>query len=68
MAEKEVIPVVLSLVEKHQWNNMIQLKVDLIFEDLFATDMPANDKLNFLAKAQVTNALANMSKTPEVTF
>ena len=68
VAEKEVIPVVLSLVEKHQWNNMVQLKANLIFEDLFSTDMPAKEKLNFLAKARVTSALAGMSKTPEVTF
>lgn len=68
VAEKELMPIVLSLIEKHQWNNMLQLKADLIFDDLFATDMTAAQKLNFLAKAKVTSALASMSKTPEVSF
>lgn len=34
--ESEVMQVVLSLVEKHPWNNMVQLKANQIFEDVLS--------------------------------
>jgi len=39
---------VLTLIEKHPWNNMVQLKCQLIFEDVLGSDIPAADKLSFL--------------------
>lgn len=59
----------LLLIEKHPWNNMVQLKAHLIFEDLFKTaELTNEDKLEFLKASDVLNLLVRMSKTPEVKF
>ena len=59
---------VLLLIEKHPWNNMVQLKAHLIFEDLFKTEMSKMEKISFLKASEVTKVLVRMAETPEVKF
>lgn len=56
--------VVLLLIEKHPWNNMVQLKAHLIFEDLFKTEMSNSEKISFLKASEVTKVLVRMAETP----
>ena len=60
--------VALLLIEKHPWNNMVQLKAHLIFEDLFKTEMSNSEKIDFLKASEVTKVLVRMSETPEIKF
>lgn len=66
--ESGVMHVVLLLIEKHPWNNMVQLKAHLIFEDLFKTEMSNSEKIDFLKASEVTKVLVRMSETPEIKF
>lgn len=63
-----VMKTVLQLIERHPWNNMIQLKVHLIYQDVFNSEIEVADKLDFLRETEVTTALAKMAETPEVKF
>ena len=58
----------LSLVERHPWNNIVQLKTQQIFEDVLASDCSPADKLAFLKSSNCTNALVRMAGTPVVKF
>jgi len=67
--ETEVMQKILALIEKHPWNNMIQLKAHQIFEYVLTCDtIEHQERLNFLKAAGVTNALVRMAQTPEVKF
>ena len=50
--ESGVMHVALLLIEKHPWNNMVQLKAHLIFEDLFKTEMSNSEKIDFLKASE----------------
>ena len=54
VAESSAMSQVLKLIERHTWNNMIQLKCQLIFEDVFISDISNAEKLNFLKSCDVT--------------
>ena len=66
--DQEVMQVVLKLIKKHPWNNMVQLKAHQIFEDVFQSDLKKEQKLEFLKKSEVTQSLINMAEDPQVTF
>ena len=63
-----VMAQVLKLIEKHTWNNMVQLKCQLIFEDVFSSDISNAEKVSFLKSCGVTSQLIKMSDTSEVQF
>lgn len=66
--ETKVMKKVLCLIEKHPWNNMVQLKAHQIFENTLNCDIENQEKLDFLVASEVTNCLVRMSQTPEVKF
>ena len=68
VSESGVMASALKLIEKHPWNNMIQLKVHLIFEDALQSDLDPAEKRDFLKMAEVTTILTRMADTPEVRF
>ena len=68
VSESGVMASALKLIEKHPWNNMIQLKVQQIFEDALQSDLDPVEKRDFLKKAEVTTILTRMADTPEVRF
>ena len=68
VSESGVMASALKLIEKHPWNNMIQLKVHLIFEDALQSDLEPAEKRDFLKMAEVTTILTRMADTPEVRF
>ena len=68
VSESGVMASALKLIEKHPWNNMIQLKVQQIFEDALQSDLDPVEKRDFLKMAEVTTILTRMADTPEVRF
>lgn len=67
--ESQVMRKVLGLIEKHPWNNMVQLKATQIFENVLNCDtVEAQEKLLFLQEGDVTACLVRMAQTPEVKF
>ena len=64
--DSEVMKVVLGLVEKHPWNNMITLKIHQIFEDVLSCDLENIHKLEFLKASDVATSLVRMGLTPFV--
>ena len=63
-----IMRVVLLLIEKHPWNNMSQLKAQLIFEDLFKTELSNSEKVSFLKASEVTKVLVRMADVPDIKF
>lgn len=39
LGDSDVMQTILQLISRHPWNNMIQLKAHLIFEDVLGSDM-----------------------------
>ena len=68
VGESKVMLQILQLIEKHPWNNMVQLKAHLIFEDVFSSELDVDQKISFLASAEVTSELVRMSQNPEIKF
>lgn len=66
VCDSEIMNVILGLIEKHPWNNIITLKTNLIFEDVLSCDIESVNKFEFLKVSDVTNILVRMSKTPEL--
>jgi len=40
----------------------------LIFEDVFSSELDVDQKISFLASAEVTSELVRMSQNPEIKF
>lgn len=68
VSKSGVMPTVLNLVEKHPWNNMVQLKAHLIFEDMFVSEIEKTEKADFLKSSEVTTVLVRMATVSEVKF
>ena len=66
--ESGIMVEVLSLIEKHPWNNMVQLKAHNIFQDVFDTTMENQQKFNFVHTSKVTQTLVRMGQTAMVNF
>lgn len=68
VTSSEVLQVAIGLIEKHPWNNMIQLKAHLIFEDVLYSDITVDEKISFLKSSDATKMLMQMAQEPDVTF
>ena len=68
VGESSAMETMLALIEKHPWNNMVQLKCHQIFEDVINSDCSAAEKLAFLNSSNCTRMLINMAETPSVKF
>ena len=66
--ESGVMQLTLDLIEKHPWNNIIQLKAQQIFEDLFSSTVSNELKGAFVKDSRAKEILMRMSKAPEVKF
>jgi len=65
---------VMSLVEKHPWNNMVQLKCHLIFEDVLSIEQKVSKsdagklQIEFLQASNCVGRLIKMAEVPTVKF
>ena len=66
---QNMLAVLIDLVERHPWNNFLQLKTQQIFEDLLESEsLTKEEKFNLIKSSGVVSKLITMSETPKVTF
>jgi len=64
-----ILEVLINLVQTHPWNNLLQLKTQMIFEDLLESEqLTRENKFNIILKSNVVPALLKMSENTKVTF
>ena len=67
--EHGMLAILIELIEKHPWNNFLQLKTQQIFEDLLESEaLSKEEKFNLIKASGVVGKLVTMSETPKVTF